>query len=318
MGYAMAFAGGTLERSAHLRSDPQAVAALFQSAGARVCLFWRGRPAFAPDGGLEWVEPGHPALADASEAPLFLGQQEGRGALFAAELTRFEPAGNHPDAKAFLDTSEQTHPALREGVVFAELRARMGALSSLDAEVAATARASFEWHRTHAFCSRCGQPSEPVQAGWVRKCPSCNGLHFPRTDPVVIMLVTRGNQVLLGRSPFWPEGMYSCLAGFMEPGETLEAAVRREVAEETGVRVGRVDYVASQPWPFPSSLMLGCRAEADSEAITIDPAEIEDAIWVSRERLMQIFAGADSVIRPPRQGAIAAWLMRGWLADSPV
>ena len=206
MEYDMAFVGAALERVAHLRTDPQALSALQEAAQTRLCLFWKGRPAFTPDGGLVWVAPGHPVLTDAREAPLFLGMQDGQ-ALFAAQLTGFEPEGAQPDTKAFLDTSEQVHPALGDGMVFAELRARMGTLTPLEAEVAATARATFEWHRTHAYCSRCGQPSEVVQAGWVRKCPSCGGLHFPRTDPVVIMLVTRGNQVLLGRSPFWPEGM---------------------------------------------------------------------------------------------------------------
>jgi NAD+ diphosphatase len=139
--------------------------------------------------------------------------------------------------------------------------------------------------------------------------------HFPRTDPVVIMLVTRGNRVLLGRSPGWPEGMVSLLAGFLEPGETVEAGVRREVWEEAGVRVGRVGYLASQPWPFPASLMLGCRGEALSEEIALDPQELEAAMWVSRERLLRVFMGEDPEIRPPRTGAIAGFLLREWLAD---
>ena len=129
------------------------------------------------------------------------------------------------------------------------------------------------------------------------------------------MLITRGNDVLLGRSPGWPEGMHSLLAGFMEPGETVEAAVRREVWEEAGVRVGRVDYLASQPWPFPASLMLGCRGEALSEEITLDPHELEAALWVSRERLMRVFLGEDPQIRAPRVGAIAGFLLRKWLED---
>jgi NAD+ diphosphatase len=132
---------------------------------------------------------------------------------------------------------------------------------------------------------------------------------------VVIMLVTRGNAVLLGRSPGWPEGMMSLLAGFVEPGETVEAAVRREVWEEAGVRVGAVTYLASQPWPFPASLMLGCRGEALSEAITTDPVELEAALWVSRERMALVFMGEDPEIRAPRVGAIAGFLLREWLAD---
>jgi NAD+ diphosphatase len=129
------------------------------------------------------------------------------------------------------------------------------------------------------------------------------------------MLITHGNDLLLGRSPGWPEGMYSLLAGFIEPGETMEAAVRREVAEETAVRVGHVDYLASQPWPYPSSLMFGCRGEALSREITIDPAELEDALWISREELAEALAGRHPTLLPARKGAIAQFLMENWLAD---
>ena len=129
------------------------------------------------------------------------------------------------------------------------------------------------------------------------------------------MLITRGESVLLGRSPGWPEGMFSLLAGFVEPGETIEAAVRREVFEETGVRVGQVDYLAGQPWPFPASLMIGCRGTATSETITIDPTEIEAARWVTRSDLLRVFAGQHPEIRPARRGAIAHFLLEHWLAD---
>ncbi|MEO0830662.1 MAG: NAD(+) diphosphatase, partial [Pseudomonadota bacterium] len=139
---------------------------------------------------------------------------------------------------------------------------------------------------------------------------------FPRTDPVVIMLITHGNAVLMGRSPGWPEGMFSLLAGFVEPGETLEAAVRREVFEESGIKVGDVDYLSSQPWPFPASLMFGCHGHATSTEITIDPLEIEAAMWVSREEMMTIFAGDHPTVLPARKGAIAHFLIENWLADT--
>ena len=153
-------------------------------------------------------------------------------------------------------------------------------------------------------------------SGWQRSCPDCGGQHFPRTDPVVIMLITRGNSVLMGRSPGWPEGMYSLLAGFVEPGETIEAAVRREVFEEAGIAVGQVTYLASQPWAFPSSLMFGCWGHALSHEITIDPTEIEDAIWVSRDDMLEAFAGQHPILMPARKGAIAQFLLRNWLADT--
>lgn len=156
-----------------------------------------------------------------------------------------------------------------------------------------------------------------AEAGWQRNCPACGAKHFPRTDPVVIMLIVSGNSVLVGRSPFWPEGMYSLLAGFVEPGETLEAAVRREVFEEAGVEVGRVDYVVSQPWPFPSSLMFGCVGQAKSTALSLDPVEIEDAVWLSKEELSEVFRGGHPRFRPPRQGAVAGFLLKAWLEDRP-
>jgi NAD+ diphosphatase len=146
----------------------------------------------------------------------------------------------------------------------------------------------------------------------VRKCPQCGTLHFPRTDPVVIMAITRGDQLLLGRGPSWPERMYSLLAGFVEPGESIEAAVRREVVEESAIKVGPVRYVASQPWPFPMSLMFGCWGEATSEAITIDPVELVDARWVSRDEVLQMLAGTHPAINPPRPGAIAGALIEAW------
>jgi NAD+ diphosphatase len=152
--------------------------------------------------------------------------------------------------------------------------------------------------------------------GWQRNCPDCGRSHFPRTDPVVIMLITRDDSVLVGRSPGWPEGMYSLLAGFVEPGETMEAAVRREVFEEAGIKVGHVDYLASQPWPFPASLMFGCSGEALSSEITLDPAELEDAMWVTRADMEIVFAGNHPIMKPAREGAIAHFLLDNWLQNS--
>src|SRR5690606_6147260 len=148
-----------------------------------------------------------------------------------------------------------------------------------------------------------------------RVCGACGAQHFPRTDPVVIMLITRGNSTLLGRSPGWPEGTYSCLAGFMEPGETMQAAVRRAGAEGTRVRVGAVRYLASQPGPYPASLMRGAAGEALDETIILDPNELEAARWVSREDLARAFAGDHPEIRAPRRGAIAGFILGNWLAD---
>ncbi|MEM9522988.1 MAG: NAD(+) diphosphatase, partial [Pseudomonadota bacterium] len=216
---------------------------------------------------------------------------------------------------AFFDTSEQRHPEMQDDRCFAEMRGFMTRIPPRDAELAAMAKAVIGWHRTHGFCARCGHETDITMAGWQTTCPSCKAHHFPRTDPVVIMLITRGNDVLLGRSHNWPAGMYSLLAGFVEPGETIEAAVRREVREETGVKVGDVRYLASQPWPYPMSLMIGCHGEALSDRITVDPEEIDHATWLTREEMLDVFAGCRPDVLPARKGAIAHFLLRHWLAD---
>ncbi len=309
----MAFAGetGGLDRAAALRSDPPALAAAL--ARGRVLPLWRGKPLSDGVGRLAMVAADHPALTDAA-APLFLGLTPD-GPVFARDITAWQPPADAAAVEeGFLDASEQRHPAL-PGLAFRELRGLMTRLTPAEGEIAATARALAGWHAAHGFCAACGAASSVERAGWQRRCPACGATHFPRTDPVVIMLVTRGNRALVGRSAGWPQGMYSCLAGFVEPGETIEAAAAREVAEETGVRVGRVRYLASQPWPFPASLMIGCRAEALTDRITLDPEELEDARWMSREEMAQVLAGDHPAMRAPRRGAIAAALIRGWLAD---
>lgn len=307
------FGGDGLDRAAHLRADHAAQRTFWGRAGTRVLPLWRGKPLFAP-GGLGWIAATHRLVADRFDAAVFLGLSE-TAAHFAVDLPDWTAAAAPEMLDSFLDTSEQRHPDLPEAHGFAELRREMTRLGAQDAACAATARAILGWHGSHRFCARCGSESRRVEAGWQRHCPCCDARHFPRIDPVVIMLVTEGNSVLLGRSPGWPAGMYSLLAGFVEPGETIEAAVRREVAEEVGLRVGAVAYLASQPWPFPASLMLGCRAQAEDRALTLDPAEIEDALWVSREEILAVFAGESTRLLPAREGAIAQFLLGMWLAD---
>lgn len=310
------FGAGLLERAAHLRTDPDRLRDLLGAADALVLPLWQGKPLCRTDGppALEFLPASHPALARAAEAPLFLGFADD-APVFAADISAWQPpAGSAPrDPSAFVDQSRQGLPD--SAGAFTELRLVMAGLSPLEAEIAATARSMLSWHRSHGYCAACGAASDLAMGGWQRLCPQCGAAHFPRTDPVVIMLITRGNSVLLGRSPGWPERMYSLLAGFVEPGESIEAAVRREVAEETGVPVGPVRYLASQPWPWPSSLMIGCHGLALGRDITLDPTEIVDARWLGREDLAQVFAGQHPDIAPPRAGAIAAHLMQNWLAD---
>lgn len=311
------FGGSSLDRAGEIREDAAALKSALDHPESRAILFWRGKPLITTQKPSELVRLplDHPVLASASDEHILLGREDG-AFRFAYDLSDWVPEDLDASALGgFLDPTEQRHPALPDTMAFLELRRIMTWLTPRDAELATTGKAIFGWHETHKFCSRCGVKSEINLAGWQRKCPTCAGTHFPRTDPVVIMLITRGNKVLMGRSPGWPEGMYSLLAGFVEPGETLEAAVRREVFEETGVCVGPVSYLASQPWPFPASLMFGCSGEATSEEITIDPVEIEEALWVSREEMMQIFAGDHPRILPARKGAIAHFLLENWLAD---
>ena len=177
----------------------------------------------------------------------------------------------------------------------------------------ALARAILFWHARHRFCGLCGSPTRSEEAGHVRRCtdPACNTMHFPRTDPAVIMLVTQGEQALMGRSRHFPPGMYSTLAGFVEPGESLEEAVAREVREESGIEVGAVDYHSSQPWPFPANIMLGFHAQALTTEITVDFGELEDARWVERGWLIAHVDGDD--FRLPRRDLIARRLIEDWL-----
>ncbi|AUC52697.1 NADH pyrophosphatase [Sagittula sp. P11] len=306
------FGGSGLDRAAELRGTTD----LLADHGGQMVVLWNGKPLVAGedrDLTLLRLPIDHPVLKDAVRAPILLGREEGV-LTWAADISAWEPEEAAETLGSFVDPSEQKHPQAPEGR-FAELRRIMTRLTARDAELAATAKAIHGWHDSHGFCARCGAASDIRQSGWQRQCPSCNAPHFPRTDPVVIMLITRGNRCLLGRSPGWPEGMYSCLAGFVEPGETIEAAVRREVFEESGVRVGPVRYLASQPWAFPSSLMIGCHGEAETSEIVLDPVELEDARWVSREDVADAAAGLRPDLMPARRGAIAHFMLRAWLAD---
>ncbi len=300
------FAAGTLDRAAHLRGDPQALAAMLADPAARVLAIWRGKPLIELDdeGGVKqahWTSPTAQHLSKARSSDwTLLGLDDGAARL-AVDISDLPPDG-------------ESAPQLVEGAKFIDLRSVMAELGPEDAAAAATAKGLWEWHRNHRFCAKCGEPSAVEEAGWRRGCTSCDAKHFPRTDPVVIMLVVHGDKLLLGHQEEWTDRMYSLLAGFMEPGETMEAAVRREVAEEAGVRIGRVRYLACQPWPFPSTLMIGCMAEALNEDLTIDPTELADAFWASRAEVEQALRGEAERFDASRHGAIARRLMEAWVA----
>ena len=204
----------------------------------------------------------------------------------------------------------------RNELVITDLRsiAMKGLVAAEHLPPLAEAKAMLHWHARHRYCSNCGAKTDLVEGGWKRVCPACYGQHFPRTDPVVIMLAVTGDRCLLGRSGRFAASMWSCLAGFVEPGEAIEDAVRRETLEEAGIRCGRVSYFRSQPWPFPMSLMIGCHAEALNSDITVDRTELEDARWFTREEvaLMLMRRHPDGLGTPPPV-AIAHHIIRAWV-----
>lgn len=242
------------------------------------------------------------------------------GALTWAPITTRDPAVDLALLGILNDTP--VFVALTPGARGASPYLLMRMISGLPAADAATwgaARSLVDWHARHRFCGRCGAATTAARAGWARHCPQCNIDHFPRTDPVVIMLAEHDGRALVGRQPRYPAGRYSALAGFVEVGESIEEAVARELFEEAGVRATSVRYVASQPWPMPfSQLMIGCIAAVESPEITLDGEELEHAKWVSRDEVRAALAGgADAPFFTPPAYAIAHALLSHWAADAP-
>jgi NAD+ diphosphatase len=272
------FTGAALDRAGDRRGDDEWVAAQLADPAARAVVAGTGGVHVA--GGRLALVP----LAELGGEPLLLGLGED-GPVFAAEAANGSLMG---------------------------LREAAATLPRADGGLAAYAAALLNWHRRHRFCANCGHPTEVREAGHVRSCPSCGAEHHPRTDPVVIMLVLRGEEVLLGRQPSWPPGRYSALAGFVEPGESLEEAVAREVREEARVEIGTPRYVSSQPWPFPSSLMLGFVVPWASGEPVIGDDELEDVRWFNRKAVQEAVEGRGELQLPPPL-AIARRLVDGWL-----
>ena len=282
------FTGSRIDRADALRLDEERIAALLGHLEARLLRLETLDPVLGEDGRLAWDSMA--GLGDGAES-LFLGL-DGDTPLFAP-LARMAPATGQ---------ARSVFPLLDR-------------MDSGDAALWAAARSLIEWHNRHGFCSVCGTPSEIFRAGWARRCPSCAAEHFPRVDPVVIMLAEHDGRVLVGRGLAYPPGRYSALAGFVEPGESIEEAVARELFEEAGVRAKSVRYVASQPWPFPGSLMIACIAETESDALTLDQTELEDAMWVDQAGIEAALAGAaDAPFQAPPHFAIANTLLARWLA----
>ena len=293
----LAFTGCRLDRADHIRADPQALAAQ---------LGWRARllaldgllPVMDDAGALHWG-----SLADAApDAELvFLGLDP-------------DDAGGKP---CFAAVPERGDNAPR--MANPALWAAMAALSPSDLALYGSARSIVDWHARHRFCANCGSATALAKGGWQRNCSQCGAQHFPRTDPVAITLVEHSDgRLMLGRGLGWPEGRFSALAGFVEPGESIEEGVAREVLEESGVRVRDVTYVASQPWPFPSQLMIGCHARADDDVVTMDTTEMAEIAWFTRAEVAAVFAGEPgSRFLKPLDQAIATHLLRWWLKHQP-
>ena len=285
----VAFSGHGIDRADHLRSNPESLAAL-RAGGTALVLRMDGLlPETTADGALQWDT----LPADAPGDHVFLGLRD--------SVPVYAPV-----------------PAQGDDAPPYAARDMFGLLATLGAQDLAIyggARSLANWHARHRFCANCGNPTTLAKGGWQRNCPACDAMHFPRTDPVAIMLVEHEGDVLLGRQSRFAPRMYSALAGFVEPGETLEEAVAREVLEEAGVHCGEVRYVASQPWPFPSQLMIGCHAMATTRDITVDETELEDVRWFSRGEVAQAMqSGADSPgLVPPTPVAIAHTLLDWWL-----
>ena len=296
------FAGNRIDRrSEHRTAD--AVPVALGMASARLYLF-RGDKVLTAGGEPLFTTADAMALGALTDKAVLLGWMN--------------------DAPRIAATIPEAIAVDEAAITLTDLRtlATTGAVSAKHLGALAQARSLVHWHNRHCFCANCGAATEIANGGYRRDCAACGTQHFPRTDPVVIMLAIHGAgaeaRVLLGRQPQFPPGMYSALAGFLEPGETIEAAVRRETLEESGVRIGRVRYHASQPWPFPASLMIGCHAEALSTDIHRDATELEDCRWFSRDEVAAMIAGTHAEgLKAANPIAIASLLVRAWLERSP-
>jgi NAD+ diphosphatase len=299
----LGYTASLIERAAERRTDAAALAALENDASAR---------AYVVGGEMVVLRK-----TDGLHDPLFtLAAARGLGR--TAEIAFLGLLDNAPRFAVALDPATAETLKTQDEFVVTDLRtiAVRGLVEAEHLPPLAEGKALLNWHLRHRFCPNCGAATNAVDGGWRRDCPACRSQHFPRTDPVAIMLPVAGERCVLGRSHRFQPGMWSCLAGFIEPGEAIEDAVRRETREEAGIVCGRVTYFASQPWPFPTSLMIGCHAEALSREIVIDRTELDDARWFDREEvasmLLQRHPGG---LGTPPTVAIAYHIIRAWVEE---
>ena len=298
------YAGNPLDRASYLRVDPAWIAERRAEPASQVAVFWNGSPLVQAQGETTVLRylaaPFAQEIVGADSHWLFLGLDAQQAPLFALDLS---------------GAADPSAGALQGHGQFASLRDLAARLPAEQAAIAATARAVFEWGRRTRFCGVCGQPTEAREGGWKRTCTVCGQETFPRTDPVVIMLPVQGERCLLGRQASWPPDRFSALAGFMEPGESIEEACAREVREECGLETLSVRYHSSQPWPFPANLMIGLIAEVAPGEAEPDQTELEAVQWFTREELAEVLAERHEVKAPPAF-AIAHHLLRAWADGS--
>jgi NAD+ diphosphatase len=298
------FAGNPLERSSYRRTDETWLAERLTDPGSLAVALWNGKPLIedGKNGGVQlaYLASGlAKSLSAGWERLLFLGLWK-ETAVFAVDLEGEADPADGP----------------LEGIGrFEELRGVAMRLPPAEAAIAATAKQVFEWRRKHRFCASCGAATEPTEGGWKRVCHTCQTPHFPRTDPVVIMLAIAGNKCLLGRQAAWPKGMYSALAGFVEPGESIEEACARELFEEASVHTLRVRYHSTQPWPYPMSLMIGLIAEIEDGEAVADHVELEEVRWFTRQEATEMLGELSARARIPAGLAIAHQLIKAWAAE---
>jgi NAD+ diphosphatase len=294
-----AFTRGPLDRAGHRRRDAAWLAAALDAPETRIIPFFQHRPFVVENErttSLGWLGAHARAAVAAADAPtLFLGVDAEGAAHFAVSIG---------DAAPLADLGR-----------FDDLRALGPRLSGAELATVGPAKSVFEWHARNSYCANCGAPSRVAEAGWKRECPACSAEHFPRVDPVCIMVPTFGETCLLGRQRAWPRGMHSALAGFIEPGEAIEEAVARETEEEAGLRVREVRLHSTQPWPFPHSLMIGVLCSVEDDRETIDAHELESARWFTRAEARLLIAGKHPDAFCPPPFAIAHQLLKTWAEE---
>ena len=299
------FAGNPLNRASEKRVDNAWLTEQLRSDQSLAVAIWNGKPFLekASDGGLQIAYlPARMAeeLSGGAERLLFLGLWK-ETPVFAVDLEGGADPADGP---------------LQGLGRFEDLRATALRMPPTDAAIVATAKQMFEWRRRHQYCAACGQPSEPRDGGWKRQCPACEVEHFPRTDPVVIMLAVHKDRCMVGRQAVWPPRMFSALAGFLEPGETIEEACAGELAEEAGLKTLSVRYHSTQPWPYPSSLMIGLIAEVEDDNAAPDQTELSEVRWFTREEAQDLIAGKIQGVFAPGKMAIAHQLIRAFAEGS--